>query len=189
MKSVQITQAIFWTSMILCGVCRADTVNIDLTSALLSGPPGTVLTFNGTLSNTSASTVFLNSAGINLSGAFTPADEDPTPFFVNAPISLDAGDSTSAIDLFTIDIPDPFTPGLYSGTFTILGGADGNAQDILGSADFTVQVTSAAPEPSMYGLLLASCLALAVVQLARKRSSHNVLSSDDRGRDLHSGGC
>lgn len=136
--------------------CKADTLTISLTPIFQSGMPGDVLTFSGTLSNSSGSTVFPNSAGINLSGAFDPTDEDTSPFFNNAPFFLVSGDSTSLIDLFTVSIPNPFLSGQYSGTFTVLGGADEDAQTIVGSADFTVQVgtTNVVPEPNS-GCLLA----------------------------------
>lgn len=162
---------IFGSLMLFSGICYADMVNINLASDLLSGSLGSDLTFSGALLNTTGSTVFLNSAGINLAGAFTPADEDTGPFFANAPLSLAAGGSTSVIDLFTIDIPSPFISGQYSGTFTILGGADGNAQDILGSTDFTVQVTgSTVPEPNPRSLLIAACLMLAVARIIALRA-------------------
>jgi hypothetical protein len=145
--------------MLLSGICYADMVNINLTVSLLSGSSGSAVTFDGTLLNTTGSIVFLNSAGINLAGAFTPPDEDTGPFFADAPVSLAAGASTSVIDLFSIDIPGPFMPGQYPDTFTILGGADVNAQDILGSTEFTVQVSgSTVPEPGFRSLLIVVCL-------------------------------
>jgi hypothetical protein len=158
----------------LCGICRADTIGIALTSGLLSGPPGSALTFNGTLSNLTGSTVFLNSAGINLAGAFIPADEDTSPFFMNAPLSLAGNGATPSIDLFTIAIPSPFAFGAYAGTFTVLGGANANSQDTLGSASFTVQVGSAAaaPEPGTWSLFIAASFALLVFRAlnpSRKR--------------------
>jgi len=143
----------FGSFLLSAMLCNADTINIDLMPALLSGSPGSTILFSGTLSNTSSSTVFLNSAGINLSGGFTPADEHTGPFFVNAPLFLNAAGSTPAIGLFTVDIPDSFAKGPYLGTFSILGGANGNAQDIVGSVNFTVQVVSPVPEPNSSILL------------------------------------
>lgn len=157
--------------ILFSGICYADMVNINLTAALLSGSPGSAVTFSGILLNTTGSTVFLNSAGINLAGAFTPADDDTGPFFANAPLSLGAGGSTAVIDLFTIDIPSPFIPGQYPGTFTILGGVDVTAQDILGSTGFTVQVTGGTvPEPSPRSLLVAACLMLVVARVITLRA-------------------
>jgi hypothetical protein len=130
----------------------ADPISVNLTSPTLSGAPGSRVTFNGILMNTTASTVFLNAAGVNLAG-FLPADEDTGPFFANAPLSLLGGASTAPIGLFTIHIPNPFPAGSYPGTFTVLGGADANAESIVGSASFTVQLNGV-PEPAT-GVLVA----------------------------------
>ncbi len=134
--------------VLITGLAQAATINISLNPAVLSGSSGTALTFLGTLANTANSTIFLNAAGINIAG-FAPINGDTGPFFANAPISLAGGASTSAIGLFTISIPNAFAAGPYQGTFTVLGGVDGNAQGNLGSANFTVQVGGAptVPEP------------------------------------------
>jgi hypothetical protein len=55
--------------------------------------------------------------------------------------------------------------GLYTGTYQIIGGADSNAQDVLASENFDIQVT---PEPSSL-LLLASGLAGLAGTLRRRR--------------------
>jgi hypothetical protein len=58
-------------------------------------------------------------------------------------------------------------PGLYTGLFEAIGGADGGnttAQDILGSVTFSVQVTGSTesvPEPSSWELLVAAIALLA----------------------------
>jgi hypothetical protein len=78
---------------VVTGVGQADVIDITLNSALLAGDPGSALIFGGTLTNADGSTVFLNGAGLNLAG-FSPANEDTSPFFVNAPLFLDGGVST-----------------------------------------------------------------------------------------------
>ena len=149
--------------------CKADTIGISLTQSSLPATAGSAVTFSGTLANSTAATVFLNSAGINLSGSFSPSDEDTTPFLVNAPFSLGPGGSTSSIGLFTIDVPRSIASGLYSGTFTVLGGTDENAQDVVGSADFTVQIgsTSPVPEPGSISFLVIG--AICITSCARRR--------------------
>ena len=54
-------------------------------------------------------------------------------------------------DLFVLTVP-PNSLGTFLGTFTLLGGADGNASNPLGTANFTVNVIT--PEPSSIVLLL-----------------------------------
>lgn len=75
------------------------------------------------------------------------------------------------IDLFAIDIPAPFVAGRYSGTFGVLGGSDENAQDVLGSVDFSVQVrnTSTVPEPTCLCLCTAASFMLLVFQVAYRK--------------------
>lgn len=168
--------------ILFSGICHADTISINLASTLLSGSPGSAITFSGNLSNSTGSTLFLNSAGINLAGPFSPTDEDTSPFFTNAPLFLAGADSTLIIDLFTIDIPNTSIVGPYSGTFSVLGGVDGNAQDTLGSANFTVQVSngSSVPEPSSRSLLVAACLVMLVLSVTRQSKYETASSAEQR---------
>ncbi len=143
-----------------CGSASADTITITLDSPALSGSPGDELQIFGTLTNTSADPVYLNADNFNLVG-FDLSSIDDSPFWNNAPPSLDGGGTSGDIELLDISIPGSFTPGSYDGTFQVLGGVDGNAQDILGTANFTAQVTgptSAVPEPSSVVLLGAAFL-------------------------------
>jgi len=149
--------------LVSAGMCTADAITITLMPGTLTGTPGSVVTFGGTLANTTTSTVFLNSAGINLSGGFSPGDLDTSAFFVNAPLFLLASEVTLPIDLFTIKVPNPFADGSHQGAFMVLGGSDDLAQDIIGTASFTVEV-SGVPEPNsrlLVGLTLVlffSCI-------------------------------
>jgi PEP-CTERM motif len=160
--------AILTLVSLACGSASADTVTITLDSPTLSGSPGDTLQFFGTLTNTTADTVFLNDVNFNLA-SIPLGSIDNSPFFTNAPLSLDAagsldgGFTSGDIELFDVTIPDPFAAANYDGTFQVLGGIDGNAQDILGTADFTVQVlgsSSSVPEPSSVILLGAAFLGL-----------------------------
>jgi len=149
--------------------CEASSINIDLVQATQTGAPGITLVFSGVLTNTTASTIFLNSAGINLSGGFSPGDIDTTPFLINAPLSLTGLEASLAVDLFTVAIPNPFADGLYGGTLTVLGGADANAQDILGTASFFAGVAATdTPEPGT--MLTAGAMLAAMAGCFWKRS-------------------
>jgi hypothetical protein len=153
--------SILFLVSLACGSASADTITITLDSPTLSGSAGDVLLFDGILTNTGTDTVFLNTDNLNLAG-FPLSSLDGSPFF-NEPVSLGGGGGTSDMELFDITIPDPFTPGSYDGTFQVLGGVDGSAQDILGTADFAVQVlgpTSGVPEPRSVVLLGAAFLGL-----------------------------
>jgi hypothetical protein len=142
------------------------------------GMPGQTLQFFGTIANTSANTVFLISDDLNPTGlSLTVTDL----FFANAPFFLapsgQPGDSSGDIELFDIAVSAPLldAPATYPGTYDLVGGADSNAQDVLGSASFSV--TTATPEPSTIYLLLAalSAISIRVLRVACKRASARVI--------------
>ena len=150
---------------LICASARADQLTITLDSPTLTGLPGDVLQFFGTLSNTTGTDLFLNADNFNLA-AFDPSAIDDSLFFTNAPLFLGANGSTGDIGLFNITIPNPFFTGGYGGVFQVLGGSDGNVQDVIGSASFTVQVqqTTTVPESSSVPLLSFVLLALVLVR-------------------------
>ena len=161
----------FLVSFVILGLgavsARAGIVALDLDTQ--TGSPGETLVFTGVLSNSDVTTIYLNSAQLNLAGdAFSTDFIDP--FNDNVPYSLDPGQSTSSIELFGILVSDPFTDpqGTYGGTYTLLGGIDSSAQDILGSASFSVTVN--APEPSVLGVMTAGLAGL--MALHWRRSAH-----------------
>jgi hypothetical protein len=152
-------------------------VTIALDSPTLTGSPGGVLQFFGTLSNTTNANLYLNADNFNL-GGFDPSAIDDSPFFANAPLFLGPDGSTGDIGLFDIAIPNAFPPGNYVGVFQVLGGVSGDSQDIIGSVGFTATVQqSAVPEP---GFRLALFLALVVFVLSRH--IHRVGDGRLRGR-------
>jgi hypothetical protein len=134
-------------------VAKADEVTITFDQPTQTGVAGQTLDFFGTITNDTSDTIYFNSDSLNFgSPGFTQVDQ----FFNTVPVSLAAGDSSSDIELFDISVNNPFgnTLGIYSGTYTLVGGDDdgaGTAQDYLGSASFAVDVT---PEPASIYLLL-----------------------------------
>jgi hypothetical protein len=150
-------------------VCLATHVRADISILLINpnqiGTPGETLQFVGDVTNTGATTVFLNADNINFPGV--PSLTTTDLFLMNVPVSLAAGQSSGDIELFDVSLSDPFTdpPVLYSGSYTLSGGVDANAQIILDSAEFSVK---AAPEPGFYGLL-ALCLGGMLFAMRRRR--------------------
>jgi transposase len=128
---------------------------------LLSGTPGSVLTFTGTMTNNTDSPVFLNQGSVNLASPFD-SPTDVSVELLDWPISLDPSSTSADLAFFTVTIPDPFpgAAGPYDGTLLAQGGADGNALDSLNDptdASFAVDVTelaAAAPEPGTFTLFV-----------------------------------
>lgn len=162
--------------ILICGsalVARADTVDITLQQSTLTGAPGSVLEFFGNLTNTTGSDVFLNADNFNLTGLPLGSIDD-SPFFINTPSGfLGPLASSGVIGLFNITIPAGFATGSYGGTFQILGGGTPSDQTVVGSADFTAQVTqvTSTPEPTSFVLVLTG-LALAVMGARVRRGRY-----------------
>jgi len=147
--------------MTIWSVRLAHTGSFDFTLAsdTLSGAPGSVVTFNGTLTNTSMADIFLN--GVL---SFIPPPDltvDDQPFFLNTPLFLPPGESFTG-ELFNVNIGPQAAANTYHGHFTIQGGVDATTFDTLASANFSVQVTSpaAVPEPGTIALFVTGCLGL-----------------------------
>jgi hypothetical protein len=140
------------------------------------GVAGQTLQFFGTITNTTSDIVFLNSDDLNPTGLSITSND---LFFANVPLFLapsgQAGDSSGDIELFDLTLSAPLRDAAttFPGTYTLLGGADSNAQDILGSASFSVTT----PEPSTVYLLLGTLLAVSIRVLfrVRTRASNRVI--------------
>ena len=159
--------------LLLLGAAAAHaSVLITLDNPNQTGNPGDTLMFNGVLSNTGLTTVFLNSVDLNLAGSsFSPDFVDP--FLNNVPFVLNPGTTTSDILLFNVLVNNPFTdlPGTFAGTYTLLGGPDSTAQEILGSVDFGITVPDAVPEPSSFLLMFGALLLIGLTIVQRRSSS------------------
>jgi hypothetical protein len=129
----------------------------------LTGNPGDILAFVGNITNLDPTDpVYLNGVDVNLAGDdFTVDTLDD--FFANVPISLNGGQSTGMIELFTVTIGQPLIDPLdtFVGVYTMLGGVDGSDQTIIGSAQFSVTTT---PEPD--SLAMMGCGVLAYIVFA-----------------------
>lgn len=141
--------------LLLPSVAQADPIIFTLSSSTLSGHPGATLTFQGTILNAGAPTVFLNGDSVTTSSGFLTVDD--TAFFNNVPLSLNPNVGVGPVNLFSVLI-DPNTPfGAYTfNFFDIIGGPDAATQNLLATQTFTVTVV---PEPAT-ALLLATGLCL-----------------------------
>ncbi len=131
--------------------CHGATISIAFTTQAFNGLPGTQLVLDASLANTTPNTVFLNGASVTLDG-FPSGSVDSSPFLINAPWpSFDPLGVSGPFAFLVVTIPQNQAPGLYSGIFTVQGGADDQTFDDLGNASFTVSVV---PEPPSALLLL-----------------------------------
>jgi hypothetical protein len=146
-------------------VAKADDITISFDQPNQTVVAGDTVEFFGTITNDTATTIFLNNDDLNLGGlSLTTTDQ----FFNTVPLSLapegQAGDSSGDIELFDVTASNPLldAAGEYSGTYTLFGGADGNAQDNLGTTAFSVTTLAPVPEPPAIYLLLTGVLATLV---------------------------
>jgi hypothetical protein len=147
-------------------MARADSLTFTLAAPPTYNHTGDVLNFFGTISapSTNGAALFLNGIDINIIPAGTFVRDD-SPFFVNTPFSLNPGESTGNVLLFTETIGSPTIGGVYYAlTASLLYGADGNGT--LTQDSNSVQF--AVPEPASMTMLGAGLLSLAGL-IRRKR--------------------
>ena len=123
--------------------CHATAVmTVTFSPMIVTGAPGQTVGVFGTLTNNAGTTQFINSDTFNLTGISGGND---SLFLIDAPISLGPGATSASFEFMNEAIPMAQALGLYNGAFTVIGGADGNAQDNLGTGSFSINVV---PEPS-----------------------------------------
>ena len=140
----------------------ADTITFTLTNPnQLGSYLGGSRTYDARVSApaTNTAAVFLNGDSFNVTAPITLDDSD---FFSEFPLSLAPGASFTG-DLFVLTAPPNSPVETFLGSFTLLGGADGNATATLGTVNFSLNVVT--PEPSGIRLLLTGMAALAMTLL------------------------
>jgi hypothetical protein len=158
--------------LLLAGTAaKADTFSFALDAPYQNAVAGQTIKFFASVSNTDPSaTVYLNGDTPSAQSPLT-LDDSPYSFFPQflSPESIYDG------ELFDVTVPLGTPDGLYAGSFAFLGGSDNEASDLLGSAEFNVNVTgNATPEPSSFVLLVTGLAGLGGAlrrRLARSRVS------------------
>jgi hypothetical protein len=130
---------IFALLLLTCSAARAQ-VSFVLTAADQIGTDTNEMTFNGSLTNTGSTNVYLNDIQFVLTPpGLTALNADTNAFFANVPGILLPGQAyTDAVFGITLGAVAP--PGVYNGTVTILGGTSIFATSNLASATFQVSL-------------------------------------------------
>jgi hypothetical protein len=147
--------------LLVAGSAHADSIDFTLTPSSASGTPGSDLTFMGTLTNNTSTTIFLNGDSFTTTQAFLVVSD--SSFFQNAPLALAPGQSSGPFVLFSVLITSASTPGIYGlNSFSILGGSDNSATFTLATEQFniTVKPLTMVPEPSYLPVLLLALSSL-----------------------------
>ena len=165
-----------WTIALLMAaglhVAHASEIQVNFSNLTLSGNPGDTVPFFASLTNLSTTdTIYFNS--ISATGVSADLDFEILPFFLNAPLFLDPGESSGQFEIFDVAIDPAATPGDYPGnTISLLGGTDGGALDDLADSVMEVDVEGSqttVPEPSGW-ILAASGVGLFVFRTRSVRT-------------------
>jgi hypothetical protein len=149
-------------------VLRADTLSASLVNATLSGTAGSSIIFQANVSNPSATDTFLNGDSSSTSSLLVSVND--ALFFLNAPLSLPSGGSFGPFNIFTVVLDSTIAPGIYTGTFIIVGGGDASALTDLADLNFTVDVVNIT-EPGTLQMVLVGAFLAGVFFLQKLRSA------------------
>lgn len=161
-KSVSLCALVFAVLLGFNSPAFADPVVLD-------GVIGSTVSFDADIQNPieNVDTLFLNGSSFTIDSPLSLNDL----LMVNFPPSIAAGDEAFGT-LFTVDLPVGLTPGLYNGTYLILGGFSPSDQETLAEIDFQINAQPAAspiPEPGTWVLLLTGTGALGMMMYGRRR--------------------
>ena len=148
------------------GIAYADAI-MTFTSSAINTVAGGIVEFDGTLTNTGTSDLYLNGDVVILN--YPDLTVDDSPFFADSPLFLSPGGfySGAFIDV-TADAETLF--GSYSGSYTIQGGANSNTFNDIATTDFAINIdpSTITPEPNPFLLQISGLLILAVLRSVRR---------------------
>ncbi len=164
-------------TMLALGSAQGGVIGLTFDQPNQTGAAGDTLHFFGLIENAGAGQVFLNGNSLNLTMASATLND---LFISNVPLFLNGDTDSGSIELFEVALSDPLldAPGVYSGTYTLLGGADDSATEVLGAWSFSVTIepqTGDVPEPGTAAMLLLGGLGVALgrFNLRARRNAGN----------------
>ena len=169
MKKTALSISMFvLAALVLVPLASADTISLTLTNPVQTASPGSTVSFDATVTAIydKLGPAFLNGDNFGVTGSLTI---DDTPFLLNFPLMMSAGDSVTGL-LFTVSLPANLAPGPYTGFFSILGGLNANALGTLDTADFTINA-SPVPEPATWALIGTGMTVLLFAGFTRRRTA------------------
>jgi hypothetical protein len=151
------------------GVHRADAqINVVFLPETQTAAPGQTVTYSATITNTGASTIYLNSD--NQAGFNGPGTLDDNGFFQNFYGPLGAGQSITDKPILSVLLDSNAAYGNYLGAFDIQGGSTTTANNPLLSTPLSFSLTVAAvPETGSLALLALGGGSLALLHRLRAR--------------------
>ena len=154
------------------GVLRADTLSASLVNDTLTATAGGTVTFQVNLANPSITDTFLVSDSFLTSSSLITVDDSPY-YLATFPGDLAAGGSAGPVDLFNIIVDPTAGPGIYTGTFSILGGGNSSSTTDLYDLSFNVDVISSTtvPEPGTLSMLFLGLTLAGAFSLLKLRSA------------------
>ncbi|MBS1822525.1 MAG: PEP-CTERM sorting domain-containing protein [Acidobacteria bacterium] len=169
MKKTALSISVFvLAALVLVPLASADTISLTLTNPVQTASPGSTVSFDATVTAIydKLGPAYLNGDSSGITGSLTVND---TPFLVNFPLVMSAGDSVTNL-LFTVALPSGLAPGMYTGYFSILGGLNSSALGTLDTAEFTINA-STVPEPATWALIGTGMAALLLAGFTRRRTA------------------
>ena len=149
---------------------HAQAFTVTFAPATKTVLPGFSTTFSGTITNTTASALYINGDSVDPLASGLSVDDTPfyNTFLGGNPVLLGAGQTYALTDFFTVT-DTTAAIGAYQGQFTIFGGADPITSNQSGFQTFQVNVPLAPVPEASTSLSLAVLLAGGAAMWAFKR--------------------